>query len=144
MSETNNKQFIFAGGQPGSGKTNLVETIKRDNPNVIVIAGKVKFDVELNLIENLDIMLSMDSGNAHIAAMLGVKVITLWGGTHPYAGFSPFNQPLDYCITADRQKYPLLPSSVYGNKVLEGYEDVMRSIDPNVVCEKVIQEIRKP
>lgn len=34
MSETNNKQFIFAGGQPGSGKTNLVETIKRDNPNV--------------------------------------------------------------------------------------------------------------
>lgn len=34
MSETNNKQFIFAGGQPGSGKTNLVETIKRDNPNM--------------------------------------------------------------------------------------------------------------
>ena len=34
MLETNNKQFIFAGGQPGSGKTNLVETIKRDNPNV--------------------------------------------------------------------------------------------------------------
>jgi len=34
MSETNNKQFILAGGQPGSGKTNLVETIKRDNPNV--------------------------------------------------------------------------------------------------------------
>jgi ADP-heptose:LPS heptosyltransferase len=28
-----------------------------------------------------------DSQNAHIAAMLGVKVITLWGATHPYAGF---------------------------------------------------------
>lgn len=133
--------FLFGGGEQ---EIALLNQLKRDNPNVIVIAGKVKFDVELNLIENLDIMLSMDSGNAHIAAMLGVKVITLWGGTHPYAGFSPFNQPLDYCITADRQKYPLLPSSVYGNKVLEGYEDVMRSIDPNVVCEKVIQEIRKP
>jgi hypothetical protein len=36
---------------------------------------------------NLDVMLSMDSGNAHIAA-IGVKVITLWE-QHPYAGFYP-------------------------------------------------------
>ncbi|MHC5353301.1 glycosyltransferase family 9 protein [Myroides sp. LJL115] len=132
--------FLFGGGEK---EVALLNQLKRDNQNVIVIAGKVKLDVELNLIHNLDLMLSMDSGNAHIAAMLGVKVISLWGATHPYAGFSPFNQPLDYCITADRDKYPLLPTSVYGNKEVEGYQDVMRSIDPMMVCDKVINEIKK-
>ncbi len=82
-------------------------------------------------------MLSMDSGNAHIAAMLGIKVITLWGATHPFAGFSPFNQPLENCLVSDRNQYPLLPTSVYGNKTVEGYEDVMRSISVESVVEKI-------
>jgi ADP-heptose:LPS heptosyltransferase len=70
----------------------------------------------------------MDSGNSHIAAMLGVKVVTLWGATHPYAGFKPFNQPFENCLTSNRTKYPLLPTSVYGNKIVPGYKDVMRTI----------------
>jgi ADP-heptose:LPS heptosyltransferase len=92
------------------------------------MAGKIKFQQELQLISNLDVMLSMDSGNAHIAAMLGVKVISLWGSTHPYAGFSPFNQPLENALVSDRNQFPKLPTSVYGNKKVEGYEDVMRTI----------------
>ena len=82
-------------------------------------------------------MLSMDSGNAHIAAMLGVKVITLWGATHPFAGFKPFNQPDDFCLTSDREQFPLLPTSIYGNKKVEGYEGVMRTILPSQVIEKI-------
>ena len=87
-----------------------------------------KFKQELQLISNLDVMLSMDSGNAHLAAMLGVKVITLWGATHPFAGFSPFNQPLENALTADSNLYPKLPTSVYGNKKVAGYESAMRTI----------------
>ena len=79
----------------------------------------------------------MDSGNAHIAVMLGIKVITLWGATHPYAGFKPFNQSDDFCLTSDREKYPLLPTSIYGNKMVEGYENVMRTILPTQVIEKI-------
>jgi hypothetical protein len=45
---------------------------------------------ELALISNLDVMVSMDSGNAHIAAMLG-EIITLWVLLNPYAGFHPFH-----------------------------------------------------
>jgi ADP-heptose:LPS heptosyltransferase len=82
-------------------------------------------------------MLSMDSGNAHIAAMLGVKVITLWGATHPFAGFSPFNQPLGNALTADRNLFPKLPTSVYGNKMVEGYEDAMRTISVESVINKI-------
>lgn len=129
-----NKIFLFGGGDQEQA---LLNQLKRDNPQVIVMVGKVKLQDELILIQHLDVMLSMDSGNAHLAAMLGKKVITLWGATHPYAGFAPFNQPPDYAITADRKQYPLLPLSVYGNKVIPGYEDVMRTIAPETVIDKV-------
>jgi len=125
---------LFGGGIEEIQKLNQ---LKGNYQNVTVIAGKINLKQELELISNLDVMLSMDSGNAHIAAMLGVKVITLWGSTHPYAGFKPFNQSIENCITSDRKQYPLLPTSIYGNKKVKGYEEVMRSILPEVIIEKV-------
>lgn len=105
--------------------------------NVYCIAGQYDFKTELNLISHLDIMLSMDSGNGHLAAMFGVKVITIWGQTHPYAGFAPFLQTEDQQILPDHKIFPLLPTSIYGNKRVVGYDKVMRSIKPEKVTEKV-------
>lgn len=136
--KSNTKIFLFGGGKEETEKLN---TLAKQRENIVVVAGKLKFNQELQLISNLDIMLSMDSGNAHIAAMLGVKVITLWGATHPFAGFAPFNQPLENCLTADRNQYPLLPTSVYGNKKVVGYEDVMRSISVESIVEKINFEL---
>lgn len=138
LAKDGNKIFLFGGGEK---EIQLLSQLKSNFNNVIVVAGKIKLQKEMDLISNLDLMLSMDSGNSHIAAMLGVKVITLWGATHPYAGFKPFNQPLDYCITADREKYPLLPTSIYGNKKVEGYEDAMRSILPETVINRIKKEL---
>jgi ADP-heptose:LPS heptosyltransferase len=128
--EDNFKILLFGGGAQEIEK---LEKLCNNHKNVIVVAGKIKFKEELKVISNLDIMLSMDSGNAHIAAMLGVKVITLWGATHPFAGFKPFNQSYENCIIADRVKYPLLPTSVYGNKEVAGYKNAMRTILPDTV-----------
>ena len=130
----NNKIFLFGGGKK---EIEILNQFSENKNNVVVVAGKINLQQELQLISNLDVMLSMDSGNAHIAAMLGIKVITLWGATHPFAGFSPFNQPLENCLVSDRNQYPLLPTSVYGNKTVEGYEDVMRSISVESVVEKI-------
>ncbi|KAB1066603.1 glycosyltransferase family 9 protein [Tamlana haliotis] len=105
--------------------------------NTVNLAGALSFDEELDIISNLDIMLSMDSGNAHLAAMLGVPVISIWGVTHPYAGFAPFNQPEDYALCADRTQFPKVPTSVYGNKYPEGYEKAAGSIAPEVIVSKI-------
>lgn len=123
--DANNTILLFGGGKK---EIEILNSLSSNKENVINMAGKIKFQQELQLISNLDVMLSMDSGNAHIAAMLGVKVITLWGATHPYAGFSPFNQPLENALVSDRNQFPKLPTSVYGNKKVEGYEDAMRTI----------------
>jgi ADP-heptose:LPS heptosyltransferase len=129
-----NKILLFGGGK---SEIEILNSLSANKENVINCAGKISFEQELKLISNLDVMLSMDSGNAHIAAMLGVKVITLWGATHPFAGFSPFNQPLENCLTADRNQYPKLPTSVYGNKIIDGYQDVMRTISVEEVLNKI-------
>ena len=134
----NQKIFLFGGGDK---EIQLLNQLQNQHKNVIVLAGKLKFKQELGVISNLDLMLSMDSGNAHIAAMLGVKVITLWGATHPYAGFKPFNQPDDFCLTSDRLQYPLLPTSIYGNKKVKGYKEVMRTILPNTIIQKITREL---
>lgn len=131
-----NKILLFGGGKK---EIELLDSLSKGKENVIVIAGQFKFRQELKLISNLDVMLSMDSGNAHIAAMLGVKVITLWGATHPYAGFSPFNQPLENALLADRSLFPKIPTSVYGNKKVAGYENAMRTISVEDVVELVQQ-----
>jgi len=132
----NNKIFLFGGGNK---EIDILNQFAFGKENAITIAGKIKFEEELKLISNLDIMLSMDSGNSHIAAMLGIKVVTLWGATHPYAGFLAFNQTMDSALVSDREKYPLLPTSVYGNKEVKGYQDAMRSISVKSVVEKVMQ-----
>lgn len=139
LAENKNKKIFLFGG--GTKEIAILNHLKSNSENVVVVAGKLKLQQELDLISNLDVMLSMDSGNAHIAAMLGVKVITLWGATHPYAGFKPFHQPDDFCITADREQYPLLPTSVYGNKKVEGYEDAMRTILPETIIDKIKKEL---
>lgn len=118
---------------------NELNAFSKMRSNVIVIPRKVSFESELQLISNLNVMLSMDSGNAHIAAMLGVKTVTLWGATHPFAGFAPFHQPLENALVSDREKFPLLPTSIYGNKKVAGYEDAMRTIP----VESVVALVRK-
>jgi len=139
LAENSSYKILLFGG--GKKEIEILDSLSEPYKNVINMAGKIKFQQELQLISNLDVMLSMDSGNAHIAAMLGVKVVTIWGATHPYAGFLPFNQSLENALTSDRNQYPKLPTSVYGNKIIEGYEDAMRTILPQKVVDKVVEQL---
>mgnify|MGYP006144127787 FL=1 len=132
--------LLFGGGQ---NEKEQLDNLKDDKNNVINMAGKVPFSTELDMISNLDVMLSMDSGNGHIAAMLGVPVVTLWGATHPYAGFLPFNQTLDNALVSDRNHYPNLPTSVYGNKKVAGYENAMRTILPEQVVARITEILKE-
>lgn len=128
------KILLFGGGKSEIEALNTIET---KYINTINIAGKLTLEEEMDVISNLDLMISMDSGNAHIAAMLGIEVITIWGVTHPYAGFYPFNQKKDNALLANREQFPQIPTSIYGNKFPVGYENAICSITPNDITTKV-------
>jgi len=126
--------FLFGGGKK---EVDLLSKIENNNQNVINVAGKLTLLQELQLIAHLDTMIAMDSGNAHFSAMLGVKTISIWGVTHPYAGFAPFKQQYN-CILPDLNKYPKIPCSIYGNKVCNGYNKVMETIS----VEKILASVK--
>ncbi|WP_282122596.1 glycosyltransferase family 9 protein [Algibacter mikhailovii] len=132
--------ILFGGGEH---EVNTLKNLEQKFQNTVSIVGKLSLEAQLDVISNLDVMLSMDSGNAHIAAMLGVKVVTIWGVTHPYAGFAPFNQPDDYALLPDRTKFPLTPTSIYGNKYPKSYKNAAGSISPTTIIDK-INTILKP
>lgn len=135
LSKSNSTQVLLFGG--GKKEQQMLENWESKYPNVFSIVAKATFSEELGLISNLDTMLAMDSGNAHLAALFGIPTVTLWGVTHPYAGFYPFGQNIENGLFADREKFPLIPTSVYGNKMPEGYTEAMRTIHPQDIIIKL-------
>jgi len=135
LDKTHRFKILLFGG--GKREIELMDKLSSQYENVISVAGKLDFEDEIISIANLDLMISMDSGNGHLAAMFNVPVITIWGATHPFAGFAPFGQPQENQILPDLEKYPQLPTSVFGDKEVSGYEDVMRSISPEIVLKRI-------
>ncbi|MCM5662307.1 glycosyltransferase family 9 protein [Galbibacter mesophilus] len=134
FSKTQHYKIILFGGP--KDEKELIR-LSESYSNTVFTFKKLSFSEELQLIPHLDLMVSMDSGNGHLAAMWNVPVVTLWGVTHPYAGFYPFQQNNNNTLLSDREKYPLIPTSIYGNKAPEDYKDVMRTISPTSVINKM-------
>ncbi len=128
--------FLFGHGPKEAAQ---IQVWAKAYPHVIPHAMEMPFSDQLNLIANLDVMISMDSANGHLAANYGVPVITLWGMTHPFLGFSAFGQ--NNHLLVDREKFPKVPTSAYGKTVPKGYRDAMRTITPEEVIEMVIRKI---
>lgn len=126
--------FLFGGGKQ---EETLLNELAQKYDSVINLAGMLSFEQELAIISNLDAMLAMDSGNSHLAAIYNVPTITIWGVTHPYAGFYPFGQPEANALLADRDQYPLIPTSIYGNKFPKGYENAIKTITPQQILDKI-------
>ncbi|MER3375831.1 MAG: glycosyltransferase family 9 protein [Allomuricauda sp.] len=137
LNDTDKYKILLFGG--GDKEVEALERLSNTYENALCMAGKLNLAEELQLISNLDVMLSMDSGNAHLAANYGIPVVTLWGVTHPFAGFYPFHQPSENALLANREEYPLIPTSIYGNKLPPGYESAMKSIQPQHILEKLTE-----
>ncbi len=107
---TNNKIFLFGGGKQ---EKEILEKWESKYLNVVSMAGKLLLSEELILMEQLDVMISMDSGNMHLASLVNTPVISVWGATHPYAGFMGWHQSEDNAVQIE---LPCRPCSVFGNK----------------------------
>ncbi len=128
--------LLFGGGKEEKKKMDELEKINRNR--IVNTAEVFDFEEELQLISRLKLMFSMDSANGHLAAIYGVPVITVWGVTHPYAGFAPLHQPVENQIIPDLNRFPQLPLSVYGNKTFERMEQMWETIEPEMIVDKIL------
>ena len=108
--DSRNHLFLFGGGQ---AETIQLQSLAEDKPQVIVVAGKSNLAGELALMSHLDVMVSMDSANMHLASLVGTPVVSVWGATHPYAGFMGWGQSENMIV---QTAMDCRPCSIFGNK----------------------------
>lgn len=96
---------------------------------------------ELILMSHLDAMVSMDSANMHLASLTGTPVVSVWGATHPYAGFVGWGQKAGNCV--QRTDIPCRPCSIFGNKPCKRGDLACMQIDPKTIIDKVVATIGK-
>ena len=114
----------------------VLEQWAYEHTRVKSVVGKFSIDQELALISQLDVLLCMDSANMHFASLVGTKVISIWGATHPYAGFYGYHQNPTDCIQLDM---PCRPCSVFGQKpCVRGDWACMTQIEAEQVAQKVL------
>lgn len=124
---------IYLYGAPGAEANELAQW-EIELPGVINRAGKQSFKAELNEIGSLDAMITMDSANMHLASLGGVPVISIWGATHPFAGFMGWQQSMKNAVQIE---LTCRPCSVFGNKVCyRGDWACLENIPPAMVVAK--------
>lgn len=125
--------YLFGGGKE---ETPIMNEWAGKYPQVINASAQLSgLSQELNLMSHLDVMLSMDSGNMHLASLVHTPVVSVWGATHPYAGFMGWNQNILHAVQID---LPCRPCSIYGNKpCMRGDYACLNNIAPETIVEKV-------
>ena len=96
--QPNTKIFLFGAGEM---ENELLSDWQSLYDNVYAVHTNLKLDDELVLMNFLDVMLCMDSANMHLASLMAVPVVSVWGATHPYSGFLGWKQSMDNCVGVD-------------------------------------------
>lgn len=113
LESKNLKIWLFGGPDE---KAELQKLGEASGKNFVVAAGRYKLNQEIALMQNLNGMLTMDSSNMHLATLAGIPVVSIWGGTHPYAGFAPLGDNEKYMVQLGQEELDCRPCSAFGAK----------------------------
>lgn len=130
--------YLFGGG---AGELAKINAWKEKFPAIVVAAGKYSLAEELELMKKLDLMISMDSANMHLASLVGIPVVSIWGATHPYAGFYGWQQDPANIVQVNLF---CRPCSVFGNKsCYRGDLACMNMLEPERIVKQVLEVVNK-
>ena len=128
-------QILVFGGNEDSDKLAVFQS---KVPHSTSLAGKLTLDEELLFMTKLDLMIAMDSSNMHMAALVGTKVISIWGGTDPLSGFSAWMQPDNFSIRIPVEELTCRPCTIYGKgECKRGDFACMNWLTPEMVFQKI-------
>ncbi|WP_343668209.1 glycosyltransferase family 9 protein [Chitinophaga sp.] len=126
-------KVLLMGG--GAGEVAKLQKLAERYPQAIVVAGRFKLPEELAIISQMDVMISMDSANMHLASLFGVPVVSVWGATHPFAGFMGYGQKIEKAAQVDLY---CRPCSIFGNKpCFRGDHACMEQLPVSGIIEKI-------
>jgi len=124
--------FLFGGAGREAAQFALWE---QEFPSVKNMAGQLALSQELQFMATLDLMITMDSANMHLASIVNTPVISIWGATHPFAGFLGWGQSTSQVVQTDLS---CRPCSVFGNKpCFRGDYACLQQIQPAHIVQQV-------
>ncbi|HEY8389024.1 MAG TPA: glycosyltransferase family 9 protein [Parasegetibacter sp.] len=127
---------LFGGGER---EVQILKNWENKYENAICIAGRLTIENELALMSELKLMVCMDSANMHLASLAGTRAISIWGATHPFAGFYGWNQKEGDIVQVSLY---CRPCSVFGNKpCYRGDHACMNTIEPRKLVEKILRKL---
>ena len=126
--------FAFGNQELEDSKTYFLK-----NSNCSIIDRNLSLNDQMKLINDFKVFISMDSANMHLASLTSTKVVSIWGPTHPFLGFSPlFNE--EFIVQLSDEEYSERPISIYGKiKKIDKVkaEQSMSRINPEKVIDKI-------
>ena len=132
------KVYFFGGG---TEEKRILDQWEKMIPNTENLAGKLTLKEELAAIARLEVMISMDSANMHLASLVGTRCISVWGSTHPYAGFLGYGQSAKDVVQV--KDLTCRPCSVFGDKpCYRGDWACLEEIDIRQITDRVYQKNR--
>src|SRR5690606_37740833 len=138
LAENGTQVYLFG----GKNESAELESWEKLNRNIKSVAGKFDLQEELEMIQNLKLMVSMDSANMHLASLVGTRVISIWGNTHPFMGFLGYGQSMDDVIQDENMKER--PTSVFGKESKNAEKiDYFQNISSDSVIDKIVMALEE-
>ena len=134
------KIFFFGGGEQ---EIQFFENLQKKHEGAcFTIAGKMDLSEETAFLQKVDLMVCVDSSNMHLAALSGVPILSIWGGTHPYTGFSPYPEKPGDILQIPANQMPCRPCSVYGKRSCYRKDFAcLTQITPDEVLNHILKKI---
>ena len=138
LSQRDNYWIFLMGG--GKDEKTALRKMAGKRKRVISMAEiKHGFIDEYALLGKCDLMLTMDSANMHLASLMGLKAVTIWGATAPACGFQGYGQDGNDDVQLDMA---CRPCSIYGERECRyGDYRCLKNIPPDEVVKRVIATI---
>lgn len=134
----NQKIFIFGFGD--GEREQIAKYARRYKGVVNMAAAELGLAAELSLLSHCDVMLSMDAANMHLASLVGLRVVSVWGATHPYTGFLGWRQRTRDVVQLDMT---CRPCSVAGDRpCLRGDYHCLGGITPKMIIDKIEKVVK--
>lgn len=127
------KFWLFGGNEDYRKLKDLTAKV----PGSVNLAGELSLEEELLFMSKLDFMIAMDSSNMHMAALVGTKVISIWGGTDPLSGFSAWMQPDSFSIRIPVEDLDCRPCTIYGKGKTRNDFACMKMLTPELVFNRI-------
>ncbi len=137
LNNSNKFNIIIFGG--GKKEETIAANWEKNFKNLKSSINKIPLDQQIALMKKLDLIITMDSGNMHLASLTNTPNITIWGATHPFMGFIPvynWNPKL-----AIQKNIPCRPCSVFGSDKCPLNNFQCLDIDPIIILRKIFSTL---